>query len=179
MAAAMCVPSFCRHDCSRRSALTDSPVVQHFVHLLQFLSLAPEVQIEFCGAALPDDASELLPSPSDSDTKRYEHFWTAQMGSPFDRFYLEYRDYKRLFANRDDYSLDEGETVLDEIESRMAAMADRKENRVGYNALWGKRQLRNRPEWSEIRELASKALGALHAETKVPAEPFEHLLYVD
>jgi hypothetical protein len=155
------------------------PNVEHFHHLLQFLSLEPEDQIRFCAAALPDDASEWLPTTSDSDEKRYERFWTAQMGTPFDRCYLEYCECKRMFTSRDDYALPQDNTVLEQIQSVMGAMTSHKENKNGYNCFWGKNQLRNRKEWNELRKLARKALRALNVESRVPEEPFEHLLYVD
>ena len=153
--------------------------VRHFLHLLQFLSLEPEAQIRFCGAALPDDATEWLWTPSDSDAKRYERFWTMQMGTPFDRVYLEYCECRRLFTNRDDYPLPEDNAVLEAVESAMGAMAHHPDNANGYNCFWGKHQLRNSKEWHELRELARTALGELNVESRVPEEAFEHLLYVD
>ena len=153
--------------------------VRHFLHLLQFLSLEPEAQIRFCAAALPDDAAEWLPTPSDSDAKRYERFWTTHMGTPFDRCYLEYSECRRLFTNRDDYPLPQDNAVLEQIESAMGAMAYHHDNTNGYNSLWGKQQLRHRKEWHALRELARTALRALHVESRVPEEPFERLLYVD
>ena len=170
-----------RGDSAARSE-SDIPMDQevgHFLHLLQFLSLEPEAQIRFCGAALPDDASEWLPTPSDSDAKRYERFWTVQMGTPFDRCYLEYGECRRLFTNREDYPLTPDNAVLEEIESAMGAMAHHKDNKSGYNRYWGRNQLRSAAEWSALRGLARKALRALNAEARMPEEPFEHLLYVD
>lgn len=132
----------------------------------------------FCAAELPDDASELLATPSDSDTKRYDLWVMAQLGNPFNRCYHEYCDFKRMFTNLDDNPLPEGDSVLEEIESKMEAMVYYQENKGGYNYYWEKNQLRDSEEWNELRE-SRKALRALNVESRIPEEPFEQLLYVD
>ena len=152
------------------------PCAIHFFHLLQFLSLAPRDQIIFCADAIPDDASESL-TAFDSESKRYDFYWIEKVGGPLNRFYWEYREYKPIFINREENTLSEGDSVLEDIESKMRAMVFYQKNKGAYNYYWGKNQLRNCKEWEELRGLSRKALASLNIESRIPEEPFDQLLF--
>lgn len=154
------------------------PCASMLCSLLQFPAASAEDQIAFCGDRLPEHASDLLLHPDlpVDDDRSYAVYQVAQEGNDLLLLAHQFEEYWPIVSGRPENTLQEDETLLDEIQSLLSLMVGHQGNNQAYNRFWGKDALSTSHEWQLVRRLARLALTELRWPVTLPATPFVGLL---
>ena len=155
------------------------PCARILCSLLQFLAAPAEEQIAFCGDRLPERAGDmiLLPDAPEDDDRRYAINRVAQEGNALIMLVGQFGDYWPIVSHLPENTLDQDDTIMNEILCLLELMVWFKGNDQAYNRFWGKDALRDSREWTLVRRLARQSLTQLGWPVTLPVMTFADLLY--